>query len=59
MAKIIKSYKKLGHEEMKAKTVELAKTPMDNKYFEELVKSLMDKDIMKESSEEPRVYIYT
>lgn len=33
------------------KTVELSKIPIEDHYFRELIKSLIDKDILKESTE--------
>jgi len=65
MAKVIKSYKQISHNEMYSKTVELFNSSIDSGYFTQLGKSvllsvvgvLISKDIMKDNQQGQ--YIYT
>lgn len=59
MARVIKSYKKISHKDMLTKTIELAKNAIDEVYFKELVKSLIDKDLMDICPDDPTMYIFT
>lgn len=59
ISKLIKSYKRLSHLELYQKTVEASKIPIDDVSFKGIIKTLVEKDIMKEVENEPNMYIYT